>query len=361
MKVLITAPNLDDSKQVGGIITVINTIASVITVPYDIFIRSPSVEQRNLWGRIGWVRRIFAYAQLCFSGQYDIVHVHTAMNRSALLRDAIWVYIGSWSHAKILLHVHGGKYLFEKPGSRLTSLLIGEIFKNSNAVIVLSETEKKSIVDLYHVSKPIYVLGNAINTDVISAAIAKLGPIENSNLVRLIFIGRITESKGIHDIVEAIEQLSQATSKFRFDLYGDGELKDYVVDKLYPLLGERFQYHGIVSGSAKWKALQESDVFLLPSRYGEGLPMALLEAMFLGKIPVTSDDASIGLVVKHNVNGFLVKKRDPVDLKNTLLEIVNSDFDRFKLLSIAAKSTVSDKYVASKYIVSLQSIYANLI
>jgi glycosyltransferase involved in cell wall biosynthesis len=361
MKVLITAPNLDDSKQVGGIITVINTILSVITVEHKVFVRSPSVDDKNLFGKLRWINRIFIFAKLCLTENYDVVHVHTAMNRAALLRDVIWVFIGSFSRSKILLHLHGGKYLFEKPTSGMMNFLIDKIVKKSDAIIVLSALEKEAVVRLYHIEKPLFVLENAINTDFISSEIAKIDVEKRNDFLRLIFIGRITESKGIHDIVDALIQLNAVTTKFRFDLYGDGELKDEVIRQLSPILNSRFQYHGIVSGSSKWKALLQSDVFLLPSRYGEGLPMALLESMFLGKISVTTNDASIGLVIKSGSNGFMVKKYDPTGIKDLIWEIVNFEDNRLKAMSQEAKATILANYSTSNYIKRLEGIYSDLL
>jgi glycosyltransferase involved in cell wall biosynthesis len=361
MKVLITAPNLDDSKQVGGIITVINTILSVITVEHKVFVRSPSVDNKNLFGKLKWINRIFIFAKLCFTDSYNIVHVHTAMNRPALLRDIIWVFIASFSRSKILLHLHGGKYLFEKPSSGMVNFLIDKILKKSDAIIVLSTIEKEAMLKLYHVEKPLFVLENAINTDFISSEVAKIGSEKKNDLLRLIFIGRITESKGIHDIVDALTQLNTLTAKFRFDLYGDGELKDEVIRRLSPILNDRFQYHGIVSGASKWRALLQSDVFLLPSRYGEGLPMALLEAMFLGKISITTNDASIGLVIKNGANGFMVEKYDPAGIKDLIWQMVNFEDNRLKALGEEAKSTILANYSTSNYIRRLEGIYSDLI
>jgi glycosyltransferase involved in cell wall biosynthesis len=361
MKVLITSPNLDDSKQVGGIITVINTILSVITVEHKVFVRSPSVDDKNLLGKLKWISRIFIFAKLCFTGSYDVVHVHTAMNRAALLRDIIWVFIGSFSRSKILLHLHGGKYLFEKPTSGLMNFLIDKILKKSDAIIVLSGLEREAILRLYHTEKPVFVLENAINTDFISSEITKIDVDKRNDLLRLIFIGRITESKGIDDIVDALIQLNTITTKFRFDLYGDGELKDEVIGRLSPVLNDRFQYHGIVSGTSKWKAILQSDVFLLPSRYGEGLPMALLEAMFLGKISVTTNDASISLVIKNESNGFMVKKYDPASIRDLLWRIINLDYNRCLKIGVEAKSTIVNNYSTSNYIKRLEGIYTDLI
>ena len=359
MKVLITAPDLDETKQVGGIITVVKTIISVINVEHDIFVRSPAAGERNLLGKIKWLSKIIVYIKLCFSRDYDVIHIHSAMNRSALVRDSIWVFIGNLMGSRILLHFHGGKYLFESPPSKIVRALIKRVCLKSQAIIVLSEKEKESIIRLYQVTVPIYVLENAINTDLISDEILQFKKQWNPGSLKLIFIGRITESKGIHDIVQALIQLNSVTTKFKIDLYGEGDLKNYMLKELDPVLEGRIKYHGIVSGNAKWTALQQSDVFLLPS-YGEGLPMALLEAMFLGNIVVTTNEGSMGLVVDNRVNGFIIDKHNPADMKNSLLEIINFTATQFEEMAYAAKSTVLRKYTASTYIKKLESIYANI-
>ena len=360
MKVLITAPDLDDTRQVGGIITLVNTIISVINVRYTIFVRSPSAGEQNLLGKIKWIWKIIAYLKLCSSKDYDVIHIHTAMNRPALLRDFILVFIGDLTRSRILLHLHGGKYLFELPGSRTLRNLIKRMYLKSRAIIVLSEKEKESIIGLYQVAVPVYVLENAINTDLVSDEIVQFKKKWKSGPLKLIFIGRITESKGIHEIVQALIELNEITTKFDLDFYGDGDLKDYVLKKLDPVLKERFKYHGIVSGNEKWTALQQSDVFLLPSRYGEGLPMALLEAMFLGKIVVTTNDGSMGVIVNNRINGFVINKHNAAGLKGVLMEVMDFTTEQVEEMARVAKSTVLKNYSASQYIKKLESIYSEI-
>ncbi len=356
MNVLITGPNLDSSKQVGGIITVIKTILSVISVPHAMFVRSPEQEKKgNLSGKVKWLGKIFGFIKINLSGKYTIVHVHTAMNKSAILRDFIWVFIGSFFKVKVLLHVHGGKFLFEVPPKGALLTIIHRMFRMSDALIVLSEKEKKTIEELYATKSPIHVLENAINLEEI--------PVMTENtvkrdLTKLIFIGRITESKGIHDIVEAFQLMNESErAHFTFDLYGQGELTAYMEEQLSTLLGQRFAYHGIVSGDGKWQAMQKADVFLLPSRYGEGLPMALLEAMALGKIVLTTDDASIGLVVHNEVNGYMVEKYNPALLKESLLSIHSAESTKIEHISEKAKATVQEHFSAHRYIQKLETIY----
>jgi len=358
MKVLITGPNLDDSKQVGGIITVINTILSVITSEYKFFSRSPVQEEKSsIWGKLKWLGKIFQFIEINSKEKFDVIHVHTAMNKSAIFRDYIWVFLGRFFKAKVLLHVHGGKFLFEKPTSGLTGNIINRMFADANSIIVLSEKEEESLKNLYTTQKTIHVLENAINLEQIPVFDNDLND-ENEHLTKLIFIGRVTESKGLHDILEAIQMMSPLDrEKFIFDMYGEGDLLTEMLEGFKEYLGERFNYHGIVSGEGKWHALNASDVFLLPSRYGEGLPMALLEAMALGKMVLTTNDASMSLVVKDRKNGFMVDKYNPEDIKKAMLSIVDLKEQERNNISKEAQKTVYDNYSAERYIVRLETIY----
>lgn len=357
MRVLMTAPNLDDTKQVGGIITVVNTIISVAKVDIDVFVRSPAPGEKGAFGKMKWLSKIFTFYKLCRSGRYTLIHVHTAMNTSALVRDFTWVFLGKLSGVKILLHLHGGKYLFQKAPTAI-SKVIHSMFVKSSAIVVLSEKEKEAVLRLYGVAAPVNVLENAIDiSHLAEKQTRKKGMPEK--FLRLIFIGRITESKGIDDIIKGVISFNDSTTNFTFDLYGEGELSGVMQQALSPALKERFRYHGIISGNAKWDALEQADVFLLPSRYGEGLPMALLEAMALGKIVITTDDASIGLVVKNGVNGFIVNKYSPEDISKMLTVVQNFTVEEHNAMSEAAKTTIKNSYSADKYIMKLESIYEN--
>jgi glycosyltransferase involved in cell wall biosynthesis len=124
--------------------------------------------------------------------------------------------------------------------------------------------------------------------------------------------------------------------------------------------GIDFQYKGLVWGEKKWHALQDADIFLLPSRYGEGLPMALLEAMALGKVVIVTDDASISKVVQHGFNGLMVPKKDGAALATEIARILANPAEQ-KALGYQARQTIEREYSSDYYIKELQSIYHHVL
>jgi len=352
MNILITAPSLNPKKNVNGISTVVKTIIdnNRIHTYYHYLLGSPDYKQT----KIGWILQIIS--QLCIfpfaakKNKVSLVHQNLPFDPKGLIREYI---INVWCRTlkiPVVLHVHGGIFLMTGTKNIFYKNIAKSLFRNSHTVIVLSDLEKFAVERNFQFYEAV-VLSNSIDTKIFIKEERKgvaIKPI-------LLFLGRIHESKGIDDIYDALALLKEK-AKFKFLLCGTGPLKSLYVDKFKVLLGDDFEYLGIVSGSLKTKIIQKSDVFLLPSRYGEGLPMALLETMSAGVVPVVTDDASMKYIVENNVNGIRVNKKDPEDLSEKL-DLLLSTPELYDLCSNNAQKTVTDKYDISNYIIQLNRIY----
>ena len=97
-----------------------------------------------------------------------------------------------------------------------------------------------------------------------------------------------------------------------------------------------------------------SDVIAMSSM-DEGLPLALLEAMACGAIPVCTQVAEIPAIVESV--GLLVPKKDPVALAGAMIEIASLDQDKRRSLSFSAIDRVRRDY----NVTSMSKSYAMLI
>lgn len=117
-----------------------------------------------------------------------------------------------------------------------------------------------------------------------------------NNEIKCVSIGRIEPyQKGLDMLIEACstikDQLNQ--SNCTIDIYGpDVENKRQFLEKelLRYGLGSIVKFHDSVYGKEKEEILQNSDVFIMTSRF-EGHPMALIEALSFG-LPVVATEGS---------------------------------------------------------------------
>lgn len=355
-KVLITAPSLEEKSNVSGISTVVRNIIE-FSDPSIRFIhfKVGKVDKKNR--DLSWVLdQLLLVPQFIYNilkYKVDAVHLNTGFERASLNRDFVLFWVARFvMKKKVIFHAHGGYYLMNPPkkGS-LLNRMINLLLIQSNVVIVLSDLEKEHLYKNYAFNN-CFALPNAVG----KREVEHLAKDFNKPLA-ICFLGRVVKSKGIFVIIEALRSLGRHYNEFTFNLYGTGPELQNVLNELQAIPGLNYTYHGVVGGDKKWKALEESHVFILPSLYGEGLPMAILESMNVQCVPVVTDDASIGTVVEDQVNGFMVKKNDAKDLADKL-EFILDHRDVLKPMSIKAHNTIEEKFGMEQYSVDLGNIYA---
>jgi len=349
MKIVITAPSLDEHKNVSGISTVVRQIIENSGHEFVHF-RAGRIDGER--SGIGWIAKQ-ATLPLRFAASArnaDVVHINTALTDRAILRDATLVRM---TQKPIVLSVHGGRFLLEEIENKRVTRAATSLLRAAKIVLVLSENER------WHLERrwkglDIRVLANAI--PIRDQPIAE----RNNEVPQIIFFGRLHESKGLSVMVEACKQLADDGVDFKLNCYGDGPMKDEFLADIAAAIGDRFYYGGVLKSSEKYSVLDKSDIFLLPSIYGEGLPMAILEAMAAGCVVIASEMASVAAVIKDGENGYMVEPRNTEQLV-ARLKATLADGSNWQKMREAAVNTVRNDFAISGYIEKLEAIYADAI
>lgn len=353
MKILITAPNLDDRINISGISTLARQI--IERGKFD-YVHFESGRRDGEPANARWIFRQAASVRQFWSElkrkQIDLVHLNTNYNPLAIVRDEVYARTARVARVPVLLHLHGGRFLAQEFRNPVLSRIAETTARNAAAVVVLSELEKQ-IVEKRWSGLKVRVLENAVAIE--EAAKAQ----RNRDVPVLIFLGRLYESKGLHDIVKACRALKNENFKFRFHAYGTGPLEDFFIREMTAVLSENFRFGGVVSGKAKWQAYAEADVFVLPSRHGEGLPIAMLEAMAAECVVVVSEMASIGVVIENGVNGFLIEPNNIAELTEKLRFLLENKSE-WEKLGRAARQTIAERFSLDVYIKRLENIYSEI-
>lgn len=139
---------------------------------------------------------------------------------------------------------------------------------------------------------------------------------------RLLFVGRLTDAKGLPVLLEAFERLLAAGTDARLEIAGDGYLADELARRVTrpPLAGRV-----VLAGELDWPALdrryREADLFVLPS-LTEGVPKVLLEAMTRGCPSVSTRVGSVPRLFRDGEHLRLVAPGDAAGLAAAMGELL---------------------------------------
>jgi len=351
MNILITAPSLDSSKNVSGVAVVVQAIIQH-DVNHNFFhflLGRPDKPANKFIWFYQLIRQFVVFPIVLKRNNIDLVHQNLPLDPKGVSREYI---INFWCRligTPVILHVHGGQFITQGTKNFIFMKLATTLFKQSKKVIVLSELEKRILKENFDFSKAL-VLPNSVDTSIFN----KRTKIQPKNQLTLLYLGRIEKNKGIMELIEALKLLKIDFS-FRFVLCGTGPLVYYCITECKKILEDNFEYKGVVSGDEKINAINHSDLFILPS-YFEGLPMALLETMAAGVVPIVTNVGSMKHIIKHGINGLHIKTQDPKDLYEKLKYILANPL-HYKELSENAKKTIDEQYDIKSYIVQLNMIH----
>jgi glycosyltransferase involved in cell wall biosynthesis len=147
----------------------------------------------------------------------------------------------------------------------------------------------------------------------------------------VLFVGKITEKKGLPYLIRAFSDWSKTETDARLIIVGDGFMKSQCEEEVNQLnLASKISFVGMKSKAEVRNYLKNSDVLVLPSIIDslgetEGAPVVVMEAMAAGKPIIASDVGGISDMVNHDVNGIIVQPKDVVALTKALIAVYSKD------------------------------------
>ena len=348
MKVLITSPSLDENENVSGISTMISNIIEHGDVEFIHFKAGrKDGEKLGLSWLLSQLKLPFAFRRAVRRSNPDVIHINTAFEPRAIVRDLILAR--SAPKRPILLHVHGGRFVMEDFPHAVLASLTRKLLGAASRVILLSQAEAERILKFFPGLKTA-ILPNAVATKDFPEAERTWGT------KTIVYLGRLQEAKGLSEMVEACRLLAGQGFKFKFLCFGTGPDQQEFIRRMTGVLGDGFHYGGVISGKEKVHALNSADIFLMPSRF-EGLPLALLEAMAAGCVPIVSNRGSIPTVVEDGRNGFLIDPGDLTQIVGKLKFLLSEGETGWNEYRRDARDTIRTSFDIDGYTRKLRDLY----
>ena len=150
--------------------------------------------------------------------------------------------------------------------------------------------------------------------------ISELPAIEEDNLI--VTAGRLNEQKNHFLLIEAISIVKESFPVVKCKIYGEGDLRKELQDRIDK---EGLSYNISLEGQKNnvLEYVGRGKIFVMTSDR-EGLSNALMEAMMLGKVCVSTDYPGVEDIIEDGVSGYIVPRRNANALAEKLLNVLTN-------------------------------------
>lgn len=265
---------------------------------------------------------------------YSLIHTHTA--RSALIGSAV----ARWAGVPLVHHVHSPAAAESTHRWRNRANALGERFclRAASAVIAVSAAMGEYALGCGIPEANLTVVHNGVPG---RAMLSERDPPSGTWTLGTVALFR--PRKGIEVLLAALAELRRLACPVRLRAVGTFESPEY--EREIKSLAASLEIADLID----WRGfrrdveteLSAMDLFVLPSLFGEGLPMVVLEAMAAGVPVVATRVSGIPEAVRDRIDGLLVPPSDPSGLASAVREFVEGGCDW-----VAARQAAHDRQLA---------------
>lgn len=166
----------------------------------------------------------------------------------------------------------------------------------------------------------------------------------------LIFVGYVTQEKGVGDIIQAISELNNLGVNLNINIVGKGDLNTFI--KLTESLNvvKQVRFMGLVDNKEIIGLMRDADLVIIPSHheYPEGLPLTIYEAL-TSRTPIIASNHPMFSGKLVNKESALIYEAKKVDhLKSAINEMINNS-NLYENLSLNSENAWNNLQIPVKY------------
>ncbi|HEX7003935.1 MAG TPA: glycosyltransferase [Trueperaceae bacterium] len=237
-----------------------------------------------------------------------------------------------------------------------------ELFGAAELLLPVSEYFRQKLIAAGAPAERTCVLHSGIETERFPFAVRSRAPEEET---RVLFIGRLTEKKGLTDAIEAVARTIASGRRIRLTVVGEGELEESARRQAEEAgIAPQVTWLGAQNSAGVVAQLARAHLLVAPSVTAsdgdqEGIPNVVKEAMASGLPVLSTRHSGIPELVEDGVSGFLVEERSPEQLHRRLRELVDRP-ELWPSMGRAGRAKVVAEYDSAKLNDRLVELYRSL-
>lgn len=215
--------------------------------------------------------------------------------------------------------------------------LYNRLLKKSAGTIAISNFVKDSVVNGSGVNaNKVHVVYNGVHVEDYKEVASN----KADGKIRLLYVGRLIEKKGVQVLLEAMKLLKNETG-ITLSVVGDGPYKETLVSYVKDNgLEDTVTLHGEQRNVVTF--MQEADAFIHPAVWEEGFGITLIEAMSAGLPCVAFNRGALGEIIVQDETGYLIDGISAGKLSETILQLRDMDKEAFANMKRAARERSRD-------------------
>lgn len=252
------------------------------------------------------------------------VHIHLA-ERMSLLRKGLLMIWCKCLGVPTIVHLHAAQFpQFYDSLPRPARWLTRRILQLPLLIVVLGPRSQAFVVQQLQVpAERVRIVPNGVPA-------ARLPQSRLAPLRHLLFVGNLSERKGVGDLLQALSLPGWDRQRTRITLAGGGDVEGYRRKAQALGLSDWIEWTGWVEREAIAQLMASADALVLPS-YDEGLPLVILEALAQGLAVVCTPVGEIAHLIKEGEHALFVPPGDPPALARQLQRVLGDEALRLKL------------------------------
>lgn len=296
------------------------------------------------------------------SSKPDIIHVHTPFGigkqgiRAARLLNV--PLIGS--HHSFYVNYEHGSFKGESFLSRMLLRKYSVWFYNQCRLVITPSKAIAKDLTKAKLTAPLSIIPNPINIRKLrpSAPKEQLKKLAGLPEFSLVYFGKITYEKRIHELLKVFALLSPKYPKMRLSIVGDGPEKQNLQDFAKRLnIDNKVIFFGLLDGQSFIDIVAANDIFITASD-AENQPLPVFEAMAMG-LPQIVAKSPIDEYIEDGKTGFVTKKYSFMELSEKLAKLIENPALRQEMSENSKKAAL--KYDASNIAMEYERIYTDFV